>query len=1101
MSMSAFKTSSRDQEPRPLPRQRRKLVLMVISGLAMAGVLLLVVFNIDAPAPTAAKPPDDSNITELLPPPGALTPEQMKHGITDPSKNPQVLAAEGGWIQTTKDGKLAQQYRFVRVDPQPDGQLAMTAPIVQLFLSDERVLTMRSDDALVRAPTRSIESGTLRHHVIIRLYVREPGKPFKEETATPSMEMRTEEASFDNFQGEVTCGGDVDIQTPTAKLPGHGLRLVINEVESRPTWFSLVQAGPVRISHLSSHEAQAATQPEPATSPRQERASHRDAANTRSKPDRPQNSAKPSGKKPVNAQAPQFYHLTFLDNVRIQQGDGSTGWIAENADELHIIFSMQSKELSTSLAARSPGSALAEGMGVAAAQPIPALLASLAVAAVSDEPHGLYQPADDEIVITCDGGMTMVPVTSAAEMPDSPEDARFNLTGRPLRLINADQATLITCAGLGYQTLSQQANLKSSADSPLTIDSPELHVVGDQLWLSRLDHKGAFNGPGWMTAKETAAGASTQPESTAKSTEQLRIDWRDKVDLGFESPAANTDKDKSTERLQSAKFAGDVHVSSSDLLMGTDSLNVGFAPSSTAGQTATTAPSGAAEQRTIRFIDADGSVKATSVTDQGSIQCKKLHVDFTRDPSGRASPASLDASGDVAAIDRDKQTIWSQALAIAFQPFDEPTDSAATQPTDASQHRRSAQVKTLTAVKDVQVRTADGTRAFADRLDADAASQKITLTGDDLLIISDRTAMSGGNHLEMQKADNTALWPGAGEFINFTTSIIPSTSTERVDRPTLNQPDNPVQLRASWADSMRYDGAVNDGAGSITLNGSVAARSTSNAMEDDTMSGRSLTLDFIKKVVADSQPAATTEPASMAQGSNRALKVFTADGDAKLESHSWLKADRSDSPRIFYISGPTITHDAQTLETHVPGAGQLLVRDDRVDAQPASRPASQKAPFASKGTTDFRWTDRLDMTQQPDGTYDVAMIGGIEVRHMAIDGAISTMTGNQLHARLERIAAAKPKQDATSLDLGGTMELKGLRGSGGVLIHTPERDVDCDDFDYDYSTGTAILTARDDRVVTVMSKGNPQPLQAKRVVWNMVEDKVTATNVSGGGPR
>src|SRR5262249_14460368 len=152
--------------------------------------------------------------------------------------------------------------------------------------------------------------------------------------------------------------------------------------------------------------------------------------------------------------------------------------------------------------------------------------------ASSDEPHDLYQRADDEIIITCDGGMTMVPVTSAAEMPASPEDAHFSMTGRPLRLINASQATQITCAGLAYQTLSEQANLKSSADNPLTIDSPELHVVGDQLWLSRLDHKGAFNGPGWMTAKETAAATSTQPESPSKDAQQLRIDWRDKVDLG-----------------------------------------------------------------------------------------------------------------------------------------------------------------------------------------------------------------------------------------------------------------------------------------------------------------------------------------------------------------------------------------------------------------------------------------------------------------------------------------------------------------------------------------------------------------------------------------
>src|SRR5262245_38816227 len=102
MPMTASNTPIHDEEPRPLPRQHGKLILLIVSGLAMATVLLLVVFNIDSPPPSAAAPAGDSNVTELLPPPDALTPEQMKHSISDPAKNPQVLAAQGGWIQTVK---------------------------------------------------------------------------------------------------------------------------------------------------------------------------------------------------------------------------------------------------------------------------------------------------------------------------------------------------------------------------------------------------------------------------------------------------------------------------------------------------------------------------------------------------------------------------------------------------------------------------------------------------------------------------------------------------------------------------------------------------------------------------------------------------------------------------------------------------------------------------------------------------------------------------------------------------------------------------------------------------------------------------------------
>ena len=78
------------------------------------------------------------------------------------------------------------------------------------------------------------------------------------------------------------------------------------------------------------------------------------------------------------------------------------------------------------------------------------------------------------------------------------------------------------------------------------------------------------------------------------------------------------------------------------------------------------------------------------------------------------------------------------------------------------------------------------------------------------------------------------------------------------------------------------------------------------------------------------------------------------------------------------------------------------------------------------------------------------------------------------------------------------MTLKRLEASGRIYIVTPTK-VDCDEFSYDYATGNATLRSAD-RMVAIITTGNPTPLRVKNVIWNLAEDKITATDVSGGAP-
>ena len=310
---------------------------------------------------------------------------------------------------------------------------------------------------------------------------------------------------------------------------------------------------------------------------------------------------------------------------------------------------------------------------------------------------------------------------------------------------------------------------------------------------------------------------------------------------------------------------------------------------------------------------------------------------------------------------------------------------------------------------------------------------------------------------------------------------------------------------------MVYDSQVNDGAGSILLTGGVQAHSTPNPFELNTLSSQSLTLDFSNPSIDATEPSATTAPNGGVQSLSsvrRQLRQLLAAGDAKLESRTWAKADRSDTPRVFYIAGPSVRYNDQTLESLVDGSGELLVRDETISIPSTQSSAATQpqaaTPFSTKGTSLFRWKTRLEMTRQLDGTYLITMLDGIEVRHLAIDQSISTLTSDRLEATVARSASkasnpAKPRE--TAFDLGGSMDLRRLVANGGVYIDAPTRDIDCDALDYDYVASVASLDATPPRTVTVTTQGNPHPLRAQSVIWNIREDKITATNISGTAPR
>jgi hypothetical protein len=404
------------------------------------------------------------------------------------------------------------------------------------------------------------------------------------------------------------------------------------------------------------------------------------------------------------------------------------------------------------------------------------------------------------------------------------------------------------------------------------------------------------------------------------------------------------------------------------------------------------------------------------------------------------------------------------------------------------------------------VRPAGGERVFADRLLAKAAGGTAELFGRRVVIVSEEFILDECAHVLLERESGEYEVQGPGRFLAFSEPIDVPDVDDRIAPPS---PEGDRSIEAQWTDSALYREETEDtdgtggtqqspGAGSLELRGDVHVESRPNPLEFNTADAEILTLQF----------------AGPARGEgDRELERLIAQGEAKLENRSWLSEDHSDRPRVFHLGGRHIDYNQQTLEAQVNGAGELLIRDERtagppapdVDSLPAGEAGEQASSddtFATKGTTLFRWQQSLRMTHEVDDLFNIEMNGNVECLHEGLTGRTTTLTGQRLIAGVLRHSAGAPAraaQEAGSLNFGGRMEVRRLFGSGSLYIRTAERDVACDEFDYNTATGLATVAAAPGRTVSILTRGAMRPYHAEHVLWNMREDRITITRGAGAG--
>lgn len=1050
------------QSHRDSPAGLTKWVIVI--AVVCIGVLATVVlFEPDAVTSNAPDTPAIEGPTATNAPPVV--------DLGDPDLN--VSLEQGGWVQIAgDDGELAQQYRFDHLDPDPANLpthwMRMRQPQVQLFLNGGRTVTLTGRTLEAYAPKRALEQGTLDGNVIIRLFEPKPGSDTVPDidTAAPSMVVRTALATFDNLAGRIECPGGITATSATERMSGRNLLVLLNDRDDRIEFLRLAEVDWMMLQDRSMTDS--ARVPAPAHAPWHAPRTIRLASTTQT--------STQAGRQPTPGDASRvaFYRLRLETNVRVEQEDQAGRRLAFG-DTMDVIFSMQSA------GARSPSRVAARSQrsqgGQRAMGGIKSTLAALSLTTLpADGPGGQPppQPEPGEILVTCDGLLTMIPLPDGDLRPPTRADTRLELRGSPVRLLDTSDRIGALCDRLEYRSEAERVDLFANAGQQVTVITDDVWMRADNLW-AEMDtgRAGSSDTPGsaimLATSPLTAAlqderAALLDPDAPGTLEQDLTIEWTKGVSVRFE-------------------------------------------------------PGGASGSGQMKFVQFNGDVKVR--TPDGDIDTQSLEMRFVPDRTGKARPERFVATGNVRAHNVD-QTLWSDTLVATLdeaEPLPDDDNPAAHTDTGAQDLMADARVRDFNAKGNVQVLLADGARAFADTLEGDARQEVVVLKGDNIVVARADLLIEHGTQVTIERKAGTAQWPGGG-LARLLARPINVTQDRRIHRPMVPRPTEAVPrvvtMRATWNEAMTFDGAFADGAGALDLAGEVSIVAQQQPTERASLGGHTLRLEFASiadeahtgPVNAPRNTELSTVGTAPFAGEGRVLSQLIATGKARLERRTWPTAARAITPEIIYIGGDRVTWDDINTKALVEGKGDFVTR------QPAWGAREGDGPFRGPGTARFTWTNRLDMVREPDERFHIVMQGDVEgLWNGAKDpDDIATLSADAVTAITRRDATTVeptvPNTNlasgaSTALDFDGDASIERVTATGRVYLATPTRRADADKLDYNTRTGIARLEGRPGHPVAVVNQGAPLPVRAIAMIWNMdpAIDTITLQSPRGSGNR
>lgn len=962
--------------------------------------------------------------------------------------------------------RVASTLRADRFEPIGDGRRRLDRPESWIYLEDGRAIRVTADFAtmLMPDPNQAPESGTLEGNIVIRAYgsTPAPGTPAPEDQPPTLIARFDEPVEFERRYLRMRSGGRFEIESDQVDFSGSDLTVILNDLRNRIELIDVEQGDRMVIHTDAVREAERAdtgrqegqdagqstgqTQPVPQPqSPQPARAQDDTTPATVTAQTTDQTTdqtADPSTPTPNDQDQPDIQrYLVTLDRA-VQATLAGSGQV--NADTLRLWAAFTDGQLPDD-AIRRIALAQPEAVPASESEPRPESgtepgTADPASAARTTEP---VTPSPDaskpdpttgnDLVIVWSGPMRVRPIDD--EVP-----AQLAEDHLALRL-ESDEGSGITMTDPGRGFSGQGKHLTyfaTRAIAEMVGEETEAGVLrmrvqeGGELFATRLTAD-LPSGRVTMTQRGSITTAPDDPERTAsvRWTQNARIDF------------AINDRGELTQRLARARFEGAAMAEQQGNSIGARVLDATLDP-------------------TLPPVEALTNLHLTegviASAERSMLSGKDLSIDFAPSQAAGEPPYPVRISSEGSALGRTTDSML-RAGEMHAQLF-----------RDANGQTR---LRSAQAIGDVQYRDSKRTTANAERLDADAVDEIITLSGAGSRVTQAGSTIAG-EHITLQAQRRAVLVRGPGTFDH---DIALADDADAM-------PGQLGHINARWTESMRFE----DTLGTIECVGSVRVISTPDALTRDTLNAYRMSINLT--------PMPTNDPVAGGDDRQRELISARASGRAQpgqppepasVESRTYSPTDPELATGMLYLEGAQILVDNQQQTLRVPGEGTLLVLDREEAPRAQQQPEQIDQSLDGSGLTRFAWRDNMLM-QRIDGLGTFS--GSVRVDHRSLSSEhIATLTTDTLVARFDAEPAAGEGTDAQRVADSG-ITLRSATASGNVRFLFQGRELLCDEGVYDALGDSLFARSLGNNRVTLYDNAEPAPISARTMRWDLGRDQI-----------
>jgi lipopolysaccharide export system protein LptA len=997
-----------------------------------------------------------------------------KFAPVNDDKNAFIKAGTGAWVkQYDAKGQLYYQFKSDYYDPQPDGTVKVTHPVIQFFLSNSQVLQIEGVDGDIRfapgadkgvmsnSPTDPPRYGNLRD-----VHVKIFSSPAEQAANAADMTMTMTNAQFDNdtyslftqeysgADGKIVHADEVPV-TVNAKdfaFTGSGLLMYWNDVDKQLKSLEIAHGTDLTVynaSAFSTQGAPVATQPVVAPV----------ATAVVVPTPMPQGAASPPSPPPPDGTRHR-YMATFYDHVRVLQA----GQELIRADRMDADFMTKSGGGSTEDNSPPP---------VAPTETAPVTPTTESVSRPTPAPA-----ASEPMHIHWTGKMVMVPTdeATAPALPDGKAIIHFAGTPVLLHQAGADSQQWVDarCADLNYHTADSSAVLAGDVELKQTKAGVVSSVTGQSLNFSRATHLATFDGPGRIRLPDPNDEKSVM---TADYGRSCRVHF--------------FDADSSQMEIERADLAGNVVVDHPRFhLTASDDVGLQFdAADRTADQKSSSPPL----RRITAIGNADCIVHEANQKDR-RIAGRQLQLLRDPGPDGKLYARTIICDGSVQAV-QDDQTLTAEHLQIGLLPAPAKAGSKADE---------AVALDKLIANTNVVITGKDSSSASADALYVEMRDghAHVTLFGSPShdAVVKNKTSTMTGPMIHLSPHDQTASIDGPGTFEG------------------LSQPKDPRQkprpLKLTWLQKATLDGNANQ---VLVIGGVVATSNDPNGSHD------SAKCDHILATLVDVPPAKTTgAPAANKQSDSSA---YGADGDflkdKQIDVLSLRMDEASPSPttrpeaqvqsyltdaggyllRQFNLLSHRIDYDVPSKRLIVPGPGEIFAREQAprgAATQGAASGADSGSGIGGHGTTAIQWQKRFIYD---DAGHTAVIDGSVTIVHWT-DGKkpeqIRLDNANIVQAEFAGSGGNAGPVNSGDVDDSQDRQLKSLTATGKMIIRTTDKTIYCGELDFDPGQQTLTCRGGDLGKVTIVDDNNLAGGTCAQAIFNLKTNELKKmTDVTG----